>query len=167
MGQTSNYTTVFGSLDRYEKGAIEVIDDDPKHYAFSNVFEVASSAKPYEKVAVGKNQRYVVEAIRAEGTSGWRTCGHDETVLCLDGEVEIALVALDVPLADADADGSIAIAGEAVGTPMGRIVIRRGHQALLPRGRAYRFHAARPSVLLQQTCLGPDTVERWADICLS
>jgi hypothetical protein len=39
--------------------------------------------------------------------------------------------------------------------------------ALLPRGSAYRFEAERPSVLLQQTCHGDDTIERWAEICLS
>ena len=167
MGQTTEYTTVFGTLEQYRKGTIEILDDDPKHYAFSNVFEVASTAKPYEKVAVAKNQQYVIEAIRAEGTSGWRTCGHDETVLCMDGEVEITLVKLDQPLADDAADGSIAIDGEPTGPRMGRIVIRRGHQALLPRHSAYRFSATRPSVLLQQTCAGPDTIERWAEICLS
>jgi homogentisate 1,2-dioxygenase len=50
---------------------------------------------------------------------------------------------------------------------MGTVRIRRGHMALLPRGSAYRFEAATVSVLLQQTCLGDDTVERWAEICLS
>ena len=88
------YTTVFGSLDSFRKGTIEVIDDDPKHYAFSNVFEVAGMSAPYEKVAVGKNQQYVLEAIRAEGTSGWRTCDHDEAVLCMDGDVTVRLVKL-------------------------------------------------------------------------
>ena len=34
-------------------------------------------------------------------------------------------------------------------------------------GSAYRFEAEHTSVLLQQTCLGDDTIERWADICLS
>ena len=33
-----NYHTVFGSLDHYEKGGVQVIDDDPKHYVFSNCF---------------------------------------------------------------------------------------------------------------------------------
>ena len=69
---TTQYSTVFGSLEHYEKGGVEVIDDDPRNYVFSNMFEVASKAKPYEKVAVGKNIEYVIEAIRAEGTSGWR-----------------------------------------------------------------------------------------------
>jgi hypothetical protein len=162
-----HYTTLFGSLDSYRKGTIEIIDDDPKHYAFSNVFEVATMSEPYEKVAVGKNQEYVVEAIRAEGTSGWRTCDHDETVLCLDGEVTVRLVKLASPLAPAGKDGSIAVPGEPEGAEMGTVRIRRGHMALLPRHAAYRFEAATTSVLLQQTCLGDDTVERWADICLS
>jgi hypothetical protein len=161
------YTTIFGSLDSYRKGTIEIIDDDPKHYAFSNVFEVAGMSAPYEKVAVGKNQQYVLEAIRAEGTSGWRTCDHDEAVLCMDGEVMVRLVKLATPLAPAGKDGSIAVAGEPVGEEMGYVRIRRGHMALLPRGSAYRFEAENPSVLLQQTCLGDDTVERWAEICLS
>ena len=41
------FETKFGSLEHYEKGAVEVIDDDPKHYTFSNVFEVASRSRPY------------------------------------------------------------------------------------------------------------------------
>jgi hypothetical protein len=50
---------------------------------------------------------------------------------------------------------------------MGRIVLRRGHQALLPADSAYRFTASRPSVIVQQTLVGDDTIERWAEICLS
>ena len=161
------YTTKFGSLASFEKGSIDVIDDDPKHYAFSNVFEVASHAKPWEKVAVGKNMEYVLEAIRAEGTSEWRTCAHDEFPLCMDGEVVIELVKLDSPLAAADKGGSIRIEGEPVGPKMGRITLKRGHQALLPSNAAYRMSAAAPSVILLQTIFGDDTVERWAEICLS
>ena len=89
------YETRFGSLDSYEKGGVEVIKDDPRNYVFSNVFEVASQAKPYEKVAVGKNIEYVIEAIRAEGTSGWRAAAQDEFALVMDGEVEVRLVKLD------------------------------------------------------------------------
>ena len=33
--------TRFGSLERYEKGGVEVINDDARNYVFSNVFEVA------------------------------------------------------------------------------------------------------------------------------
>ena len=161
------YATRFGSLDDYEKGGIDLIDDDPKRYAFSNIFEVASASAPYEKVAVGKNMQYVLEVLRAEGTSAWRTCAHDEFALVLDGEVEVRLVRLDPPVADPGKKGSVAIDGEPAGAPMGRIVARRGHMVLLPANAAYRFHAARPGVILLQTILGDDTVERWAEICLS
>ena len=91
------YKTRFGSLQQYEKGGVEVINDDARNYVFSNVFEVASRSKPYEKVAVGKNIEYVIEAIRAEGTSGWRAPAQDEFALVMDGEVEIRLLKLDNP----------------------------------------------------------------------
>jgi hypothetical protein len=161
------YTTVFGSLSAYRKGGIEIIDDDPKHYAFSNIFEVASVARPYEKVAVGKNMEYTVEAIRAEGTSGWMTCDHDESVLCLDGSVRVELATLAGAGAPAGSLGSHAVPGEPGGQNMGTVTLGLGHMALLPKGRAYRFVASAPSVLLQQTCVGPLTVERWAEICLA
>ena len=63
----TGYVTRFGSLESFEKGSIEIIDDEPRHYTFSNIFEVASAARPWEKVAVGKNMEYVVEVIRAGG----------------------------------------------------------------------------------------------------
>jgi hypothetical protein len=160
------YVTKFGSLDDYSKGNIDVIHDNPKNYAFSNIFEVAAKAKPWEKVAVGKNMEYVLEVIRAEGTSEWRTCAHDEFPLCMDGEVTLELVQLDTPLAPSDKQGSIAVAGEPVGKPMGRAQLGLGHMALLPANAAYRFHAQRPSVILLQTILGDDTVQRWNEICL-
>jgi hypothetical protein len=158
---------MFGSLDDYTKGGIEIIDDKPKNYAFSNIFEVANTSKPWEKVAVGKNMEYVLEVIRAEGTSEWRTCAHDEFPLVMDGEVTVELVQLDEPLVAADKNGSVRIDGDPVGQKMGRIVLRRGHQALLPANTAYRMSAAHASVVLLQTILGDDTIERWSDICLS
>jgi hypothetical protein len=161
------YTTKFGSLADYQKGAIEVIDDDPKHYAFSNMFEVASHAKPWEKIAVGINMEYVLEAIRAEGVSEWRTCAHDEFPLVMDGEVVVELVKLDVAVAPEGKSGSIRVPGEPVGRKMGRITLRRGHQALLPAHAAYRMSADKPSVVLLQTIKGDDTIEKWAEICLS
>jgi len=161
------YETKFGSLDQFEKGTIEIIDDDPKRYAFSNMFEVASGAKPYEKVAVGKNMEYVLEVLRAEGTSGWRTCAHDEFALVVDGEVEVRLVKLDEPLAPEGKDGPIAVDGEPRGRKMGRVIARRGHMALLPAHAAYQFHADAPGVILLQTVKGDDTIERWLEICLS
>ena len=161
-----NQTTRFGSLERYDKGGVTVINDDARNYVFSNIFEVASKARPYEKVAVGKNIEYVIEAIRTEGTSGWRAPAQDEFALVMDGEVEIRLLKLDNPAAvPAGTRGSIGIPGTPAGRKMGVVRARRGHMTLLPVGAAYQFHAARPGVVLLQTLVGADTVERWADIC--
>ncbi|HUM18006.1 MAG TPA: hydroxyquinol 1,2-dioxygenase [Candidatus Nitrosotalea sp.] len=158
--------TRFGSLRHYEKGGVEVIKDDPRNYVFSNVFEVAAKAKPYEKVAVGKNIEYVIEAIRAEGTSEWRVAAQDEFALVMDGEVEVRLVKPDDPsLVPAGSHGSIPLAAAPAGRKMGRVRARRGHMTLLPVGAAYQFHANQPSVILLQTLAGRDTVERWAQIC--
>ncbi|HEY6394402.1 MAG TPA: hypothetical protein VIX12_03225 [Candidatus Binataceae bacterium] len=162
----AKYETRFGSLDNYRKGGVEVINDDPRNYAFSNVFEVASKSRPYEKVAVGKNVEYVLEAIRAEGTSDWRIAAHDEFALVMDGEVEVRLLKPDDPsIVPAGQQGSIGLEGIPRGRKMGTIRARRGHMTLLPAGAAYQFHSARPSVLLMQTAAGVDTVERWGQIC--
>lgn len=160
------HTTRFGSLRHYDKGGVEVINDDARNYVFSNIFEVAGRSKPFEKVAVGKNVEYVIEAIRVEGTSGWRAPAQDEFALVMDGEVEIRLVKLDDPgVVPAGTRGSIAILGAPAGRRMGLVRARRGHMTLLPVGAAYQFHAAQPGVILLQTLAGADTIERWADIC--
>jgi hypothetical protein len=162
----AQHTTRFGSLRHYEKGGVEVINDDARNYVFSNVFEVASKSRPYEKVAVGKNIEYVIEAIRVEGTSGWRAPGQDEFALVMDGEVEIRLLKLDDPgVVPAGTKGSIALTGTPPGRRMGVVRARRGPMTLLPVGAAYQFHAAQPGVILLQTLAGADTVERWAEIC--
>ena len=159
-------TTRFGSLRQYEKGGVEVINDDARNYVFSNIFEVASRARPFEKVAVGKNIEYVIEAIRVEGTSGWRAPGQDEFALVMDGEVEIRLLKLENPaVAPAGTKGSVALVGTPAGRKMGVVRARRGHMTLLPVGAAYQWHAAQPGVVLLQTLAGADTIERWADIC--
>jgi len=162
-----SYTTQFGSLDHYEKGSVQVIDDDVRHYAFSNCFEVAAKAKPYEKVVTAQNQIYVLETLRAEGTSPWYTCAHDEFALCMDGEVEIHLVQLgaEQQVPDAQHNGAVLVKGEPQGSKMGWLKIRRGHQALLPKSAAYQFRSAKPAVLILQTCKGDLSVERWAEIC--
>ncbi|WP_137897196.1 hydroxyquinol 1,2-dioxygenase [Sphingomonas sp. 2SG] len=160
--------TQFGSLRDYRKGGVEIIDDNPKNYVFSNVFEVADTSAPYERVAVGKNFEYVIEVARAEGASPWFGCAHDEFVLCMDGEVEVHLVKLDDPDAtvDPDSEGAVLLGTDMpAGRKMGRIVLRRGHQALLPVGSAYRFQADAPSVTLFQSIEGAVTVQKWADIC--
>ncbi len=161
----TQYTTVFGSLDSYQKGGVDVINDDPKFYAFSNIFEVASTSAPYEKVAVAKNLEYVLEAIRAEGTSEWRATPHDEFALVMDGAVTVELLDPDDTLVDPEASGSIGLDGEPAGARMGHVVATRGHMTMLPAGKAYRFVADSPAVILLQTIQGPDTVFKWADIC--
>jgi hypothetical protein len=164
--EAASYTTRFASLDSYEKGGVELVNDDPRHYAFSNVFEVASISAPYEQVAVGKNMEYVLECMRAEGRSGWRAAAHDQFALCMDGEVVIELVkAGDGQVPASDVAGSVAVDGEPAGPRMGRIVVRRGHQALLPAGAAYRFDARQTGVLVIQTIAGRDTRYRWNEIC--
>ena len=157
--------TVFASLESFRKGGVQPINDDLRNYAFSNIFEVASSAEPYEKIAVGKNLKYVLEAIRAEGTSVWFTASHDEAALVMDGEVEIRLVKLREKIVADDHEGTTMLEGKPDGRRMGEIVASRGHMALLPRGAAYQFHASKPAVILLQTIKGDLTVERWNDIC--
>jgi hypothetical protein len=159
-------STVFASLDHYAKGGVEVIDDNPKDYAFSNVFDVAARSQPYEKVAVGKNLKYVLEAIRAEGESPWFAAAHDEAVLVMDGDVLIQYIQPSVPVVPPGSEGARRLEQQPAGTRMGWIRAWRGHMALLPAGSAYQFTAqGRPGALLMQTIAGPETIERWADIC--
>ena len=165
--ETSEYVTVFGALGDYQKGRIDIIDDDPKNYAFSNVFEVAETSAPYERVVVGKNFEYVIETGRAEGTSPWFACAHDEFIVCMDGEIEVHLVKPDAPLVAAGSKGAHALEGDPDGRKMGRLILRRGHQGLLPAGSAYRLHAESAGVFTIQTILGPVSVEKWAEICLT
>jgi hypothetical protein len=164
----AEYSTVFGSLENYKQGEAEILSGSVKHYAFSNIFAVAANSQPYEKVVVGKNLEYVQEAIRAEGVSPWFACSHDEFVIVMDGEVSVEFVKLDnsEQVAPHNQEGTVAVPGTPAGKKMGRIALKRGHQALLPAGAAYRFTAQRPGVLLQQTILGVLSVQKWAEICM-
>ena len=161
------YKTQFGSLDRFDKGGVQAIDDNVKNYAFSNCFEIASKSKPYERVVFGQNQIYVLECLRAEGPSPWYTCAHDEFALVMDGEVEIHLVQLqgEQIIPDPEHLGAVRLKGEPKGKTMGWMKLKRGHQALLPKNSAYQFKSARPAVVVLQTCKGDLSIERWAQIC--
>ena len=161
----SNYQTKFGALRDFDKGRVEIIDDDPKNYVFSNVFEVAGKSAAYERVAVAKNFEYVIEVARAEGESPWFSAAHDEFVLCLDGEIEVHLFQPASPAVEAGSQGAITLAAMPNGQKMGRLVLRRGHQGLLPKQAAYQFQAARPATIMIQTIAGPITIQKWADIC--
>ncbi|MDG1851485.1 MAG: hydroxyquinol 1,2-dioxygenase [Gammaproteobacteria bacterium] len=161
------YKTRFGALDDYDKGRVEPVDDDVRHYAFSNCFEIANNSRPYEKVVFGQNQEYVMEVVRAEGDSPWYTCAHDEFALCMDGELEIHLIkpGSSQAVQDAEKEGAVLVEGEPEGAKMGWIKLGRGHQALLPAGSAYQFRSQQPAVIVLQTCKGDLSIERWADIC--
>lgn len=164
---TAKYQTKFGSLKNYEMGRVESITDDVKHYAFSNCFDIANKSKPYEKVVFGKNQIYVLEALRAEGASPWFTCAHDEFVLNMDTDVEVHLVKLAPAqtVKDTEKNGAVLVRGEPVGQKMGWMKLKRGHQGMLPKNTAYQIRAAEPGVVVLQTCQGDLSVEKWADIC--
>lgn len=158
--------TKFASIDDYEKGYVEVIDDDPRNYVFSNIFDVAAKATPYERVAVGKNFEYVIEAFRAEGDSPWFATAHDEFVVAMDYPVEVHLVKLSDPdIIPSDSVGAHNLGEMPSGRKMGRIVLGRGHMAMLPVGSAYRFSAASPATGIIQTIQGKVTAEKWAEIC--
>ena len=160
--------TRFGSLNDYSKGRVEPIADDVRHYAFSNCFEIASHSAPYEKVVFGQNQIYVLETLRAEGTSPWYTCAHDEFALVMDGTVEVHLVQLDAGQAvpNADQNGAVLVKGEPKGKKMGWMKLSRGHQGLLPKNTAYQFrNTGNPGAIVLQTCKGELSVEKWTEIC--
>lgn len=163
--------TRFASLDDYRKGEIELISGSRKEYAFSNLFEVASKSRPWDRVAVARNLEYVQEVLRADGVSPWFACAHDEFALCMDGEIQVEYVQLPDPraLTGEDRNGAVRVPGEPEGRRMGVIKLQRGHQALLNRDCAYRFfvQGSRPGVLLIQTMLGDLTVQKWAEICLN
>jgi uncharacterized Zn-binding protein involved in type VI secretion len=156
------YVTKIGSLETYEKGVIEV-RDDLRHYLFSNIYEVANRSRAFERVAVAKNIDYVAEAVKVDGESPWYTAAHDEFAIVMDGEITVNFIKLEgEPPAH---KGAEKLTGMPEGKRMGRVIARRGHEVLLPKGAAYQFTSGKPGVVLIQTMLGPVTVERWAEIC--
>jgi hypothetical protein len=86
----------------------------------------------------------------------------------MDGQVEVHLLKLDDPSSyvDPESEGAVLLDSDMpAGRKMGRIVLNRGHMAMLPVGAAYRFQADSPSVILFQTIEGAVTVQKWAEIC--
>ena len=158
------YNTQIGSLDAYQKGVIE-LNDDLRKYAFSNIFEVAGEAQPFERIAVIQNLEYVAEVTRIEGESGWYAAPHDEFAVVMDGEIAFEFVKLEDAQVPDHAGGAIQLGAKPNGPVMGRLTARRGHQILLPKGAAYRMVSKRPAVALIQTMDGPVTVKKWSEIC--
>jgi len=159
------YNTHIGSLDSYEKGVIE-LNDDLRKYAFSNIFEVAGAAEPFERIAVIQNLEYVAEVVRAEGDSPWYAAPHDEFAVVMDGEVTFHFVKMEDEQVPGHAGGAVQLGAKPNGPVMGKVTARRGHQVLLPKGAAYQMASSSPSVALIQTMDGPVTVKRWSDICV-
>ena len=101
----------------------------------------------------GQNQIYVLETLRAEGTSAWYTCAHDEFALVMDGDVEIHLVKFEgeqvIPAAEHA--GAVLEKGAPKGPKMGWMKL----EARLPGAAAglnisaYRFKAAKPAVVVR------------------
>ncbi len=110
---------------------------------------------------------YVLEVIRAEGTSEWRTCAHDEFALVMDGEVEFRLRQARRCLVGPrrQSRGSVALSGEPTG-PRGWAASGppRAHDAAARRGRL-PVQGRPAGVILLQTIAGDDTVYKWAEIC--
>lgn len=160
-----SYKTKVASLASYDKGSIE-LNDDLKHYAFSNMFEVAGNSKPYERVMVASNLEYCAEVIRAEGSSSWYTAPHDEFAIVMDGEIEFTFYQLTDAEQPKHKAGAAKLGGEPKGKRMGKVTARRGHEVLLPKGATYQLKAAKASVAIVQTCAGPESVEKWSEICV-
>jgi hypothetical protein len=160
-----SYKTRVASLASFDKGTIK-LNDDLKHYAFSNIFEVCSKSKPYERVMVVSNLEYAAEAVRAEGTSPWYTAPHDEFAIVMDGEIEFTFFQLTDAEKPTHKSGAARLKEDPKGKRMGRVIARRGHEVLLPKGSAYQLKAAKASVALIQTSAGPESIERWSEICV-
>jgi hypothetical protein len=159
------YNTHIGSLDSYEKGVIE-LNDDLRKYAFSNIFEVAGAAQPFERVAVVQNLEYVAEVMRVEGDSPWYAAPHDEFAVVMDGEVTFNFVKMEDDQVPGHGGGAAQLGAKPNGPTMGRVTARRGHQVLLPKGAAYQLSSSKLAVAFLQTMDGPVTVKRWSDICV-
>ena len=117
-------TTVFGSTDNYVKGGVEITgNEEAKDYLFSNMFEVAGKARPWERIVIAKNLENTIECVRAEGLSPWYLCGHDETALVMQGGMETHFIKpADPNLAPpAEQEGSIRLESEPEGLAMGHV----------------------------------------------
>ena len=82
-----------------------------------------------------------------------------------DFHVKLVKLQGEQAVPDTDHNGAVLVKGEPKGPKMGWMKLKRGHQALLPKNSAYRFKAAKPAVVVLQTCKGDLSIERWAEIC--
>jgi hypothetical protein len=160
-----SYKTMVGSLDSYDKGTID-LNDDLKHYAFSNIFEICNESAPYERIMVASNLEYCAEVARAEGSSPWYTAPHDEFAIVMEGEIVFEFYQLEDDEKPTHDAGAIKLGADPKGKRMGKVTARRGHEVLLPQGAAYQLRSEKPGVVLIQTSAGPESVEKWSEICV-
>ena len=159
--QPSKNRPLSASMAQFSKGGVDIVNprENVKRYVYSNVYEISTRAKPYEKLAVAKNGSYVVECVVAEGVMPhWRLQPHDEFLVCLEGEVRVDFIE---PRTELPPGGHTEVPGE----ELGHIIVREGNLCLLPKGIAYRLSASRRSLLLQQAKQSADTVFAWQEIC--
>ena len=160
-----SYKTMVGSLDSFDKGTIE-LNDDLKHYAFSNIYEICADSSPFERIMVASNLEYCAEVTRVEGASPWYTTPHDEFAIVMEGEVEFEFYQLEDDEKPSHEAGASRLTAEPKGKRMGKVTARRGHEVLLPQGAAYQLTSSNPGVVLFQTSAGPESVEKWSEICV-
>lgn len=150
-----------GTMEKYTKGTLQILNDRPHRYAMSNIFEIGATwPKSYDRVVIGKNGPYVLACFRAEAEDpSWWSMPHDEYALCVEGEVRVDYV----EPRDELASGPHA---RVAGTEMGHMVMRDGSLASLPAGVAYRMRAPRKSLVLLQTKHNEWLTYAWEKICM-
>jgi len=151
-----------GSMQKYTKGNLLLINDKPLNYAMSNIFEIGATwKKSYDRVVIGKNGPYVLACFRAEGEdSNWWYMPHDEYVVLVEGEVTIEY---REPREEIQPGPHKSVAG----TEMGHMVLRDGSLASLPARVAYHMKAKKKSLALLQTKHSPWLTYAWKEICLT
>src|SRR5436190_265517 len=121
-----------GSMQKYTKGNLLLINDKPLNYAMSNIFEIGATwPKSYDRVVIGKNGPYVLACFRAEGEDKtWWYMPHDEYVVLVEGEMTIEYKEPRDEIAPGPHK-------TVTGTDMGSMVLRDGSLASLPAKNAY------------------------------
>jgi hypothetical protein len=84
----------------------------------------------------------------------------------MQGEVEFEFYQLEDDEKPDHKQGACRLAEDPKGKRMGKVTARRGHEVLLPQGAAYQIKSAEPGVVLFQTSMGPESIEKWSEICV-
>src|SRR5437016_14008577 len=80
-----------GSMQKYTKGNLLLINDKPLNYAMSNIFEIGATwPKAFDRVVIGKSGPYVLACCRGGGEDRhWWYVPHDEHVVLGEGDMRI------------------------------------------------------------------------------